>query len=283
MKPQVLFRNYRSWGIGGILIALCMAFVLRVSAQGTVALTITSPTNSAVVTAGQALPVSVNIASGTYPNGLAVFGQQPIGATAIQPVTGPTMSFTLTIPSNTPPGSYLITAAGPNTAGTLVSSTSISVVVERADPPTKLSVHPAMAIFRYVGETLPLSVFATFSDGSMADVTQSTHLSATSEDSSFATVQNGIISAVSSGQTNIDLQYGSITSKIPVSVPSTIRGDLNGDGIVDKSDVAIITDVLNTPANGPNDARDLNHDGVINALDARILVTLCTHPGCTSE
>jgi Dockerin type I domain len=283
MKPQVLFRNYRRYGMGGVSIALCMAFVLRVLAQGTVALAITSPINGAVVTAGQALPVSVSIASGTYPNGLAVFGQAPLGVTPIQPVTGPTMSFTLTVPGNTPPGSYLITAAGPNAAGALVSSTSISVVVERADLPTKLSVHPAMVIFRYAGETLPFSVFATFADGSMADVTQSTHLSATTEDSAFATVKNGIISAVSSGQTNIDLQYGSITAKIPVSVPSTIRGDLNGDGIVDKADVALITDALNTPANGPSDARDLNHDGVINALDARIAVTLCTHPGCTSQ
>jgi hypothetical protein len=151
----------------------------------------------------------------------------------------------------------LITAAGPNSAKALVLSASISVVVERGDPPTTLSVHPAMVIFRYAGETLPFSVFATFADGSMADVTQSTHLSATTEDSAFATVKNGIISAVSSGQTNIDLLYGSVTAKI--------------------------TDALNTPASGPSDARDLNHDGVINALDARIAVTLCTHPGCTSQ
>jgi len=60
-------------------------------------------------------------------------------------------------------------------------------------------------------------------------------------------------------------------------------GDLNGDGQVDKSDLNILMDALNTPANGPNDARDLNHDGVINALDARILVTLCTHPGCAVQ
>jgi hypothetical protein len=283
MKRRGWFRNYRGYGMGGVLIVLCVAFVLRVFAQGTVALAITSPINGAVVTAGQALSVSVSIASGTYPNGLAVFGQEPIGVTAIQPVTGATMSFTLTIPGNTPPGSYLITAAGPNSAGALASSASISVIVERADLPTALSVHPAMAIFRYVGETLPLSVFATFSDGSTIDITQSTELTATSENSAVATVQSGIISAASSGHTNIDLQYGSVTAKIPVSVPSTIRGDLNGDGMVDKVDVAIITDALNTPANGPNDARDLNHDGVINALDARIVVTLCTHPGCTSQ
>ncbi len=59
-----------------------------------------------------------------------------------------------------------------------------------------------------------------------------------------------------------------------------MRGDINSDGQVDKLDLALITSALNTPASGPNDPRDLNHDGVINILDARILVTLCTNPGC---
>jgi Dockerin type I domain/PASTA domain/Divergent InlB B-repeat domain len=62
-----------------------------------------------------------------------------------------------------------------------------------------------------------------------------------------------------------------------------MRGDLNGDGQVDKLDLAIITSALNQPASGPGDVRDLNGDGVINALDARILVTLCTHPGCATQ
>ena len=88
---------------------------------------------------------------------------------------------------------------------------------------------------------------------------------------------------VGSGQTTIDLQYGSISVGIQVTVPSALRGDLNGDGRVDKSDLNILLDAINTPPNGPNDARDLNHDGLINALDSRILVTLCTHPGCTAH
>lgn len=61
------------------------------------------------------------------------------------------------------------------------------------------------------------------------------------------------------------------------------RGDVNDDFQVDKNDLALVTSVLNTPASGPNDPRDLNHDGVINALDARILVTLCTYAGCATN
>ena len=62
-----------------------------------------------------------------------------------------------------------------------------------------------------------------------------------------------------------------------------LRGDINGDGHVDKLDLALITSALNRAATGANDFRDLNHDGVINALDARILVTLCTHPRCATN
>ncbi len=61
-----------------------------------------------------------------------------------------------------------------------------------------------------------------------------------------------------------------------------MRGDLNGDNIVDLSDLDIITRELNTPATGPTDPSDLNGDGTIDALDARSLVNLCTYPHCAS-
>lgn len=65
-----------------------------------------------------------------------------------------------------------------------------------------------------------------------------------------------------------------------ISGVARARGDVNGDGQVNKNDLALIMGALNAPASGPNDVRDVNHDGVINLLDARILVTLCTYPGC---
>lgn len=60
-------------------------------------------------------------------------------------------------------------------------------------------------------------------------------------------------------------------------------GDLNGDGVVDQTDLDILLAAKNTPATGPGDPRDLNGDGKIDALDARKLVTLCTRPGCTTK
>jgi hypothetical protein len=76
--------------------------------------------------------------------------------------------------------------------------------------------------------------------------------------------------------------YSAATQNVSFTV-AAMRGDLNGDGQVDLADLHILDSFLNKPANGPNDPRDLNHDGVINALDARILVTLCTYSRCATR
>ena len=73
----------------------------------------------------------------------------------------------------------------------------------------------------------------------------------------------------------------SAPASVTLTVP--ILGDINGDGRVDSNDLALIVAALNTPANGPNDIRDLNGDGTINALDTRKLVTLCTSAGCATH
>ena len=62
-----------------------------------------------------------------------------------------------------------------------------------------------------------------------------------------------------------------------------VRGDLDGDGDVDRNDLTVLLARRNTPATGPDDPADLDGDGVITALDARILVTLCTSPGCAVQ
>ena len=53
-------------------------------------------------------------------------------------------------------------------------------------------------------------------------------------------------------------------------------GDIDGDGDVDMDDFEIVMAARNTPADGPDDPRDLDGDGMITVLDARILVTLFT-------
>lgn len=64
--------------------------------------------------------------------------------------------------------------------------------------------------------------------------------------------------------------------------PGAPAGDLNGDGLIDRNDLNMIMGVLNTPAWGTKDPRDLDHDGKITVLDARKVVLLCTKPGCAT-
>jgi hypothetical protein len=58
-----------------------------------------------------------------------------------------------------------------------------------------------------------------------------------------------------------------------------VRGDMNGDCVVDQVDVNIILDNRNQPAS-VCPACDLDGDGTITILDARIDAILCTNPGC---
>jgi hypothetical protein len=239
--------------------------------------------SGATVTSGRSITVTVTVASGIYPHGVGLFTKDPLEGADLQQVVGSTLHFTISIPTYTTPGPYPLFAVSVNAAGVEVNSAPITVNVERADMPTALSVDPFSLTLRFIGDSLPFTVWGKFAAGLQTDVTQSSYLIVTSENPRVAAVQNDIISAAGSGQTNIDVTYRSITVKVPVTVPSAIRGDLNGDGIVDQSDLNIILAALNTAANGPNDARDLNHDGKINELDAHILRSLCTHPGCASQ
>jgi hypothetical protein len=68
-------------------------------------------------------------------------------------------------------------------------------------------------------------------------------------------------------------------------VDAPVAGDLDGDCDVDTADVSILLADRNLPVGSSacGAACDLDGDGVITALDARILVTMCTLPGCATE
>ncbi len=64
---------------------------------------------------------------------------------------------------------------------------------------------------------------------------------------------------------------------------ASIPGDLDGDGDVDRDDIAIFFAARNQAASGPADPRDLDRDGRITVLDARKAMLLCTRPSCRRE
>jgi hypothetical protein len=68
--------------------------------------------------------------------------------------------------------------------------------------------------------------------------------------------------------------------KVPSDCPmSFMIGDINGDGIIDAADVALIFNARGTPA-GPRDFRDIDVDGFITANDARIVAVQSTFDVC---
>ena len=141
--------------------------------------------------------------------------------------------------------------------------------------PTALSISPVAALLKTVGGTLLLTVLATFSGNVQIDVTQSSSLAITSENPNVVTIQNGILVAVGSGQTKVDVVYGSARATLAVTVPAQITGDLNHDGAVDCADLSILQASMSLSSGQPGfDARaDLNGDGIVNTLDLNILIS----------
>jgi hypothetical protein len=197
-----------------------IALVTLSAAKSPAALTIVSPSAGRTIQLGQAVAISVQVASGTYPYGVGILGQDPLGSAGPSPVVGSTVSFTLTVPAHTAPGPYEITAASADSTGVLVSSEPVTIDVERADFPTALLLDPPSVTMRFVGDTLPLNIRGIFPGGPKVYLTHSTKLIFNSENTSVAVVQNNILSAVGVGQTNIDVQYGSVSAKISVTVPT---------------------------------------------------------------
>jgi amidase len=71
----------------------------------------------------------------------------------------------------------------------------------------------------------------------------------------------------------------------PVSTPAlatdtVIRGDVNGDGVVDSVDIAATARRVPQMASGPYDTSDVDGDGRITGKDVSALTKLCTPPGC---
>jgi hypothetical protein len=177
-----------------------------------------------------------------------------------------------------------LTAVGTQGSNRVFFSQPVVVSVESNSSIAELIVAPTQITFGFAGQQIPLTVTGKFADGTSGDVTHSPLLSYSSGDVTVALVaSDGIVTPVgpgATGSTQITITYRGQSRNLKVSVPNTIRGDLNDDKKLNQDDLNIILAALNTPATKPVDARDLNGDGIINILDANILVTLCTQSSC---
>lgn len=63
---------------------------------------------------------------------------------------------------------------------------------------------------------------------------------------------------------------------------SQMQCDIDNNGVVDRTDISLITAARNQPA-APGDPRDNDGNGVINVVDARQCTLLCTLPRCAPQ
>lgn len=201
-----------------IKVSFIFSLLPSVSAGQQPLLQITSPANGAIVSPGQNLSVAVSSPAGATFAQVDVIGESPIGMSTVA-ASVPTQ-FSIAIPSDIAPGQYRLTAEGTTVAGQDAHSASITIDVERPDLPNSLSSLLSGIILQTPAQTTPFIVLATFSDGSVLDVSGSPYLTYSSANTSVATVDtNGMVTAVAPGNGFITATYTLGGNNVQISVP----------------------------------------------------------------
>lgn len=188
-------------------------------------LQITAPLNGTSFTPGQSLSVVIQPVAGAMFAAVFVVGENPIGFSSV--ASAPPYQFSLTIPPNTSPGTYTLTAVGSDSAGSLVQSSPVTISVERSEMPTQIYVEPANVIFDSRGEQLPLKVNARFPDGTVLNVSTSSRIAVASSDIGVVTSTVGtVLKAVGPGNATVSVTYSQGSQKLTVTVPVTVSPDI---------------------------------------------------------
>ncbi len=87
---------------------------------------------------------------------------------------------------------------------------------------------------------------------------------------------NGGEMVLKSGDTEVKYSLGDIQQIVFAKATDTKKGDVNGDGSVDVSDVNILIDIIlgNDDAGKYNGRADVNGDGMVDVSDANALIDL---------
>jgi hypothetical protein len=226
--------------------------------QSPAVLQISSPNSGIVISPGQVVPVTVSSPTPSAFTNIIVIGQGPLGFSNI--AASLPAQFSVTVPADTGPGKYNLVASGITTSGTEVDSAAISIDVERSDLPTKIAAMPAQLIFETQGETLPLDISGTFSDGSYLHLAASAYISFSSSNPSVVTVDaTGTTTSIAAGNASITATYvlgqQSILVNIPVTValplltasPSSLTFGNQATGTTSPAQALALTNVSNGP------------------------------------
>jgi hypothetical protein len=227
---------------------------------------------------GAVLHFRVDAPSGAYQKVFLV-GE---GVNTTPGVTAAPYEFSIWVP-RTVTGIHRFRAIGLDAAGELQFSEPIALNLVPAELPERITTPVSHLTLQFAGDAAQLRVTGHFWGGGKADLTQAPSTSFSSSDTSVVRVaEAGRVIAVGPGAANIRIQSGAAVTTVHVTVPATVRGDLNGDGRVDQDDVNLLSDAIGTRVSGV-DARDLNGDGKIDAADLALLRAICSRAGCQRQ
>jgi hypothetical protein len=215
------------------IVAAALAIARPCAAQPPKLLQITSPAGSAIVNPGQIVKVTVTSPANVRFEAVAVMSRGGISGDA----TSVPAELSVRIPPDSDCGKYLVSVVGRTVSGQSVSA-YLELDVERPDTPTELSfLNDWRQLELRVGEDLHLNVLATFSDGSILEVTESSRVTFRSSNTRVATVdRNGAITAIGAGRATVTAAYTqgnrSVRTAVQVEVPASPDViALNGTGV----------------------------------------------------
>lgn len=188
-------------------------------------LQIESPADGTVVHPGQT--IKVRVTSSTDRTLSSLFVVSPLSDLPPDVVTKSVpVELTVTIPSTVEKaGPYPFTAMGTTTAGELVESDPITLDVERDDMPVSLWSQFDKHFFTAKGQSVPMMLTATFSDGKIIEVTESPNVSYHSTDAKVVTVDEaGTAAAVETGTAAIIVSYKNPNGPdVRLTIPVTVE------------------------------------------------------------
>ena len=180
----------------------------RTMPAGESLLQINSPADGTVVSPGQTIRVRVTSPVGRVWSFVDVGTSIP-NVLLTEPALSIPAEFSITIPSEIGLRRYTLTAMGRTAAGEFAESAPINIDVERPDMPVSRSqVNGDSQIFEAPGQPGRLLTLATFADGQVVDVSESSHLTFESTDKKIVTVDEaGAATSVATGTAAIIVSY----------------------------------------------------------------------------
>ncbi len=204
------------------LLASAIVTCTSAAQQGSPTLKITSPLAGTVVAPGQTISVTITSPANASFSMIGVIGEDPIGFSST--ATSVPAQISLTIPSNISScRPRMLTAVGLTSSGQRAMSDTILIDIERRDLPMSLSVLMSSVTFGVIGEESPIEILATFSDGTILDVAESSYVAYSSSNTNVATVDaNGIVTSVATGIASIRATYTLNGKKVQLTIPVTV-------------------------------------------------------------